>query len=408
MCGAVHGQSLFELLQEATANHPSVRNQQAQSRAASKNLDAAQWQFYPTPSLSMEGVDAAKDDTSYKGDARVTYLRLQQPLWSGGRLTAAKDKALVNVELAQASTEDTQLQIGLRVVQAFADWHSANLKVAALQRSVETHDKLLQQARRRIEDGVSPASDLTLVQGRTDATAAELSLSALQGQQALNRLMELTGQPTLDASTLKVPATSISIWPQDMQSLTDQALANHPGIRRAWLQKRLAELQITERQSELQPDVFIRAERQWGNFAVKNASPENRIFIGINSKLGAGLSVMSNIESAAESLTAAHADVQAQERLVREQVATDFLQSQSYALRSRSLEGALESSRAVFDSFGRQFNAGKKSWLDLMTAARELANAEIQMAELAGSEMQTNWRLALLTLGLSFIQQNNR
>jgi adhesin transport system outer membrane protein len=61
----------------------------------------------------------------------------------------------------------------------------------------------------------------------------------------------------------------------------------------------------------------------------------------------------------------------------------------------------LVSARTVFESFGRQFNAGRKSWLDLMTAARELATAEVQMAELSGAELLTAWRLQLLTQGLS-------
>ncbi len=147
--------------------------------------------------------------------------------------------------------------------------------------------------------------------------------------------------------------------------------------------------------------MFIRAERQWGNFSVKNASPENRVFIGVNSKLGAGLSNFSNLEAASEQLAAAAAEVETQERNVREQVSAELAQAQSFALRHRALDGALVSARTVFQSFGRQFNAGRKSWLDLMTAVRELATAEVQVAELNGAELLTAWRLQLLSQGLS-------
>lgn len=387
-------------MEAATTQHPSVRNQQAQQRAALKGVDAAKWQFFPTPSVSVEGVSASKDDPSYKGDAQVSYLRLQQPLWTGGRLTSNQHKARANLDLAQANIADTQLQLALRVVQAYADWATANLKVKALQSSLETHQLLLVQARNRIAEGVSPASDLNLVQGRADATAAEQSVAELQRQQALNRLVELTGQNTLSQASLQAHSAKAPSWPTDLSSLTDQALAIHPGVRRAQLQRRLAELTLSERQSDLQPDVFIRAERQWGNFAYKNASPENRLFIGVNSKLGAGLSNFSNLEAASEQLTAAAAEVESQERLVREQVAAEMAQAQSFTLRLRALDGALVSARTVFESFGRQFNAGRKSWLDLMTAARELATAEVQMAELSGAELLTAWRLQLLTQGL--------
>jgi adhesin transport system outer membrane protein len=396
----VWSQSLPQLLEAATTSHPSVRNHQAQQRAALKSVEAAKWQFFPTPSVAVEGVNASKDDPSYQGDAQVSYLRLQQPLWTGGRLTSNQDKARVNLELAQANTADTQLQLALRVVQAYADWATADLKVKAFQSSVDTHQQLLVQARNRIAEGVSPASDLNLVQGRADATAAEQSVAELQRQQALNRLVELTGQSSISQASLQAHSATAPPWPTEVASLTDQALAHHPGMRRAQLQRRLAELTVSERQSELQPDVYIRAERQWGHFAIKNAAPENRVFIGFNSKLGAGLSNFSNLEAATEQLSAAAAEVETQERLVREQVAAELAQAQSFALRHRALDGALASSNTVFQSFGRQFNAGRKSWLDLMTAARELATAEVQMAELSGAELLSAWRLQLLTQGL--------
>lgn len=401
-------QSLPQLLEAATTQHPSVRNQEAQQRAARQGVDAAKWQFFPTPSLSVEGVSASKDDPSYGGDAQVTYLRLQQPLWTGGRLTSNQDKARVGLELAQANTADTQLQLALRVVQAYADWMTADLKMRAYQSSVETHQLLLVQARNRIAQGASPASDLNLVQGRADATAADQSVAELQRQQALNRLAELTGQSRLNSASLQIHVATAPSWHSDLSSLTDQALSTHPGVRRAQLQRRIAELAVSERQSELQPDVFIRAERQWGHFSVKNASPENRLFIGVNSKLGAGLSNFSNLQAATEQLTAAAAEVESQESLVREQVSAELAQAQSFALRHRSLDGALVSARTVFQSFGRQFNAGRKSWLDLMTAARELASAEVQVAELSGAELLAAWRLQLLTQGLSSLEINTR
>ena len=396
-----HSQSLPQLIEAASSSHPSVRNQQAQQRAALKNVEAAKWQFYPTPSLSMEGVNASKDDPAYQGDNRVTYLRIQQPLWTGGRLSSNQDKALVNLSLAQTNTEDAQLQLALRVVQAYSEWFAANLKVQAFQRSTQTHQQLLTQARNRINEGVSPASDLNLVQGRADATAAEMSVADFQRQQAISRLMELSSDNQLSNDLLQRAATPLPNNSKDLGSLLDQALANHPGLRRSVLQRRLAELQIAERKSDLQPDVFIRAERQWGNFSYKNTSPENRVFIGVSSKLGAGLSNFSNLDASTEQLSAALAEVESQERNLREQIMTEQVQAQSFALRHRALDGSLSSARTVFESFGRQFNAGRKSWLDLMTAARELASAEVQVAELLGAELLSVWRLQLLTQGLS-------
>jgi len=55
---------------------------------------------------------------------------------------------------------------------------------------------------------------------------------------------------------------------------------------------------------------------------------------------------------------------------------------------------------SVLESFERQFNAGRKTWLDLMTVAKDVAQNEMQLAELRGAEIQTSWHLHILTMSL--------
>ena len=86
--------SLGDLVSTALAYHPQMRGQQNKQQAASAAIDAARWDFWPTPSASVEQANASASDPSYKGDNRVTYLRLQQPLWTGGRLTGNLNKAV--------------------------------------------------------------------------------------------------------------------------------------------------------------------------------------------------------------------------------------------------------------------------------------------------------------------------
>ena len=57
-------------------------------QAAGLEVLIAQQGFWPTPSLSMERVQTQLPDPSYAGAQQVLTLRLQQALWTGGRLTA--------------------------------------------------------------------------------------------------------------------------------------------------------------------------------------------------------------------------------------------------------------------------------------------------------------------------------
>jgi adhesin transport system outer membrane protein len=143
--------------------------------------------------------------------------------------------------------------------------------------------------------------------------------------------------------------------------------------------------------------VYVRAERQWGNPTIRNAAPDNRVFVGLSTQFGAGLSALSNIRGARAQHEAALAEVEAQQRSVNEQVMADYaLASQSEA-RLVALDASLGAAADVASSYDRQFLAGRKSWLDVMNAARELAQTESQIADIRAAQVVATWRLAILT-----------
>ncbi len=81
------------LLQEVLRTNPAVQSRQATVRSRQASVDSANWQFYPSPSLSSERVSRSANDTAYAADSTVTTLRLQQTLWTAGRLTAQTSRA---------------------------------------------------------------------------------------------------------------------------------------------------------------------------------------------------------------------------------------------------------------------------------------------------------------------------
>ena len=114
-------QSLPKLMNSALLSHPSIASQRAQMQAAEIGIETAKWQYFPTPAISTERVNAANGDPFYSGDKNVTTVRLQQPLWTNGRLTAGKEKAQATLAYETADLNETSLQISLKVAQTYAD-----------------------------------------------------------------------------------------------------------------------------------------------------------------------------------------------------------------------------------------------------------------------------------------------
>lgn len=388
--------NLGQLIQLAIESHPSVRAQLSNEKSAQIGIETAEYQRYPTPQLSYESVKKNSADPSYIGSDGVATVRITQPIFTGGQFTAQLDKAKANLQLSQASVRETRRNIALKVVQAYSDWSSAELKAQSIEKSLVIHQKLLQQAQNRITQGVSPQSDLALVQGRLDATSGELFSAKLQAELAIHKLMELTGN-TLIATQLQADKTGPIQHTQLLESLLANAQLHSPDLQKAKAQAVISRASKQEKESALKPDIYVRAERQYGNYFSTDTNAHTRVFIGVSSKFGPGLSSFTQISAAKAQEDTSEFEIQSQERLVRELVINDVSVIRSLQQRMQAIQGALQSSMAVLESFERQFNAGRKTWLDLMTVAKDVAQNEMQLAEVRGAELQTSWHLHILT-----------
>lgn len=75
----LHAQPLEQLIASALASHPCAQGERARVDSAQSDLDSARWQFYPTPSVSVETARTNNGDRLFQGDNRTVTMRLQQP-----------------------------------------------------------------------------------------------------------------------------------------------------------------------------------------------------------------------------------------------------------------------------------------------------------------------------------------
>ena len=403
-------QPLEQLIAIALASHPSAQAQTALVQSSQSGVDSARWQYYPTPSLSIEAAGTSGNDTLYQGDNRVAIARLQQPLWTGGRLAAGVDKAAAGLTASQASLDDVKLQLGLRAIQTYGDWLSADLKALAHEKSLATHVRLREQTKRRLTEGVSSQSDLTLALTRLEAVSADVTAARSQADIAIARLSQLVGRQ-IDAAalrqTLALPR-DLGLGPAGLTGLLELALAASPTVAKARAQARVQQATVDERRADLLPEVYARLEYQSGNYNQANAAAQSRLFIGLSSRFGAGLSTLSNIEAAQTQYAAALSEIEVQSRTLTEQVLTDHAQALALTSRLQSMQTSLNSAEDVSASYDRQFLAGRKSWLDVMNAARELAQIEAQLADLQAMQVVVTWRLAACTRGIQALSESTK
>ena len=391
-----------DLLNMTFQGNPALQGQERLVQASQADIQGAAYQFFPTPSVAVENVSAASNDLNYNKDSRVTTLRLQQPIWTGGRLTAGFDRAQSAAATARAAMEDVRQQLALRTIQGWGEWKSAQQKALALQDSVLTHERLRDLIVRRVKGGLSASADEIMAQGRLEQARAEQNAYESQVAVALARLEQLTGR-RLGSDEL----ADFSVSPQDQvlarPDAVERAIRLSPLLQKLESQVKVQEHEIQVRKAQVYPEVYVRAEQQRGSFSSSGLSLANRFFIGMSASPGAGMSVFSGIDAAVARLESAVTDVESARRSVAEQVSIELASARSQKQRSVGLEASLNSAEAMVRSWDRQFLAGRKSWVEVMNAARELAQSQTALVDVRVAYVVSTWRLAVYSQGLESV-----
>ena len=395
--------SLEALLQSALEEHPLVDAGRAEIRSAEQGIKSARWQFFPTPGVEYQRAYADDADRNFQGDDYTAVFSLEQPLCSGGRISGGLASARAALGISQASLQENQRELALRVVQAYGEWLTASLQKDTLETSEQRHLKLFERVRRRMEGGVSTGSDLQLASGRLQSVKADRAAIEARERSAIAVLSELSGR-SLTVSEL---ANARRTLPQELVllevNLVNSALSHSPSIERADAEVEAARAEIKTRRAQTRPDVFLRFERQFNNLQFANQGPESRVLVGVRSQLGAGLSSYSGIAEAQEIVSAALAFRRSAELSIREQVRSDLALLNSFEIRLPALQEATRTAIEVYESYQRQFLTGRKSWLDVMNSARDLQQARLQLADVTAGHLTLSWRLYVLANPLQAI-----
>jgi adhesin transport system outer membrane protein len=116
---------------------------------------------------------------------------------------------------------------------------------------------------------------------------------------------------------------------------------------------------------------------------------------------GAGLSLQNQLAS----LMAKHEGVQHEmamnQRLLSESVQSDAFNLIARQSKTEELKLNLESLQEIQTAWLRQFDSGRKTWIEVMNAAQETMQSQLAVIENDTSLQLSYWRLQILAYGVS-------
>lgn len=372
--------TLEQALQATLANNPALAGKQAEYEAAQGSLSSAKSQRLPSLSVAMNNVD--NQDHNTQGT-----VVLRQPLWAFGKISQSIDQAEANSAVERLGVDQVRRELLTRTAVSFAKIEGIVARQRIARQNVAEHERLYEQIQRRQEGQLASDADVRLAYSRL--LQAKATLQRLHGEYriALSDLERLTLLPVTELAPV---SAEYLLLPQE-QDLWQLALANSIDLAQKQAALEAADVAIRQAKSASLPTLYLQAEHDFyeskNNFADLN---EDRAGLVLEASLdGAGFTRLGQVRSAVARRSAAEQDIDVTRNELRyrvEQLKSNLrLQNQLV----EALSATVTALEGTAESFLRQYETGRKSWLDLLNTQRELQQQQLEL------EQSVNERLAI-------------
>lgn len=392
--------TLERAIAEAEAHAPAIEAADAERDAAAARTTQARAAGRPSGTLTGSIATGRLDPGGFFGlkatdvTPRAAQVTLEQPLFTGGRVSAAIARARAGEAMAGAAGEGARADLATQVAEAYGAVLVAEEQNRLFAALVATTTELVRHATDRFEVGDAPRTDLS--QARVRQAEARAQLAGAQGSIHVTRarLANLIGRDPGALAPLPVPPAV----PGDLEATILRAQETSPAVAQA----------KAALDAALAAERGARAERMPTVGAFTEASSVRDQFFpgyrGDSAVLGVrarwqfldGGRVRGQIAEASAGIRAARARFAATRDLVEEAVTAAHAIVESSAL----IEQAASEQRAAAEEAVRnvrdEVKVGQKPQIALLDAEREATAAGVQALRARADRVIAAYRLNAL------------
>ena len=382
----LYGDMNFEdLISKAVNHHPSIQMSQEAFKMSDEELNSAKWQYFPTPSVDYSN--------SSKNDQVVA--KLEQPLWTGGKLDSQYDIALSSKAEAGYTLEESKYRLVERILnllQAYSQGKSAEISLK------EGYDRLSEftvMIDKRIEAGISSQSDEVLLNSRLIQIKSDLINAKSKKTLALKQLSLLVGE---NIESIDFSLDKFNFDNTQSSVLIDDMVKFHPTLKKMDEQLKGSIHQVSKEESALYPTLSLIAEHKQGDvYTENNNASDNAVYLSLKATTGAGLSLFSNVEKAKLNTKRLKSEKDSKQQELTDSFIIDYNNMMLAKEKLANQKLNQQFSGEVFEANKKLFIAGKKQWLDLVNSSKELMDISVSYRDTKELYNILKYKIALQT-----------
>ncbi|MEO5376607.1 MAG: TolC family protein [Magnetococcus sp. DMHC-6] len=373
----------------AVLQHPELLSRIQQTGQVEQSVDVVKGGLYPQVDLTLSGASAlSKPNIKYQSsndDRLDLVLRVRQILFDFGALFGQIDAQKFRVLAAEQETKTTGDTLILRAVTAYQDVIRLRNHVAIAQENVAQHKNIVQAVIERVTGGVASLSD----KAKVESTLANAEVRLASFMSDLGRV-EASFIELFDKkpdSNLLFPTIHPEMPP--VEQALNQAVANNSVLHGFAQMSQVYDAEKKVASLNILPKVYL--ELSGTRYDVENftADRANGVSVRLISSynLYSGGSDMARISQAERRSAQAQEDFDKYKRDLERNVRVLISDYEARVIKLKSQEMSLRANDLVVQAFAEQYDAGRRSLIDLLDAQSDLFASAIDLSE---SQFQLN------------------
>lgn len=365
---ATNALTLPDAMALSVGTHPAIAAKKNEFLASESALEGSFYQMYP--SISAQSTASPVGGSP----ARINSVRLEQPIWTGGKISSQIDAAKSRLGSARYSLNEAEQEILGRTVAAYIEVIRMSLRIEAADENVYEFQRLLELIQRRAKNEVSPKSEVVVAKARLEQSKSEklnLEASYLNAKSDLEQLISRK----VDKLAFPIPNLSLS---GDLEGMIDQVVNTAPVLKRADYEIQVSEADINIKKSVLMPQISLRYEKFWSELSNRDG---DIAYVAVTYQPGAGLSSLSAISEMQSKKLSSELNADNAKKDLVDKVRIDWNKVKSSSSQIEILKELIDSTRDVYESYVRQYAAGRKSWVEVLNSRREYTQAKNMLVD---------------------------
>lgn len=373
-----------DAMEMAVRSHPSISAKKNELRGSGEKLEASRWQRYPSVTVQTTAGQAATGP--------LYSVRVDQPLWAGGRIDADIKSSEARLQSATAQQSETEQTILIKTASAFTEMIRLQLRIDAADRNVKELTRLLEMIKRRAASEITPQGDVIMARARLQQANSEYLQFKNMAANARADLEQVISQRVGDI----VAPDDSRLISTDLGELLRRAEDYSPALQRLKFDIDAANADIDSRKAVIWPQLSARYEHLIGTPYASNST-----YLALTFQPGAGLSAMSSVQESLARRAAAENSLESSKKDLLDKVRTDWNQNQSALAEAAVLRELVAATELMYESFIRQYPVGRKSWLEVLNAQREVTQARYSLADTSWNGYLAGIRIDIMTGAIS-------